>query len=259
MHSFFTKTLYQKRHMALFWSIGIGLMSFITVSVYSSFQSVDFEELLKSLPPALQKLAGDSADLKTVDGYLRQQVFAQRIPLLTIILSIALLVGITAGDEQKGLHETHLSLPISRSKLLLQKLAAGIAIIGFASLGCLTGIAIGLLVQGETFDPLLVLQYTLNCLVLSLAFGMVAFAVAAITGSRGLAVGVGSAYAFLSYLINSMALSVKSLEPFDKLTLFHYYQNLPIELSNVIVLVGTIMILLLLSLFAFAKRDIKTK
>jgi ABC-2 type transport system permease protein len=258
MRNFFTKTLYQKRHMLLFWFIGITFITFVTVSVYSSFQSVNTDELFKSLPPAIQKIAGDAADQKNVDGYIRQQVFALRLPMLLIILSIALLVGLTAGDEQKGLLETQLSLPVSRTSLLLQKLAAGLVIISLASLGSLLGIAIGMGVQGQSFDLGKVLHYILNCLAVAVVYGLVAFTLAAVTGRRGLALGIGSGFAFLSYLVNSMAPSVAGLEALDKLTFFHYYQNHPFAFSNLAVLLGAIVLLLVVSLIGFTRRDVRS-
>lgn len=257
MRNFFLKTIYQKRHLLLFWLIGIAFISWVTVSVYSSFQSVDYAQLFKSLPPALQKIAGDAAAQKTVDGYVRQQIFALRLPMLLIILSISLLVGLTGGDEQRGLLETQLALPVSRTRLLLQKLAAGLVIICLASLGSIVGIAGGLALQGETFSLVSVLRYLLNCIAVAVAYGMVACTLAAVTGRRGLALGVGSGFAFVSYLVNSMAPSVSSLEPLDKLTFFHYYQNNPLELSNAAVLVAAIVILVMVSVIGFARRDVR--
>jgi ABC-2 type transport system permease protein len=257
MHNFFLKTLYQKRFLLLWWFIGITAVTLLTVSFYHSFKATDIEQVLKALPQPVQAIAGDVSTFKSVDGYLRQQVFALRLPLLTIILAISLLVGLMAGDEQRGLTESQLSLPINRNGLLLQKLAAGLLIICLASLGALAGITIGMTLLGESFDIVHILQYTVNCLAVGIVYGLVAFTIASATGRRALALGVGSGFAFLSYLLNSMAPSVSSLEAIDRLTFFHFYQNNPFELRNFLVLLVAAVILVIISTLGYVRRDIR--
>jgi len=222
MQNFFLKTLYQKRLMLLWWFLGIIAITLLTVSFYHSFQNSNLDQAFQNLPAALQSIAGDMNSFKTVDGYLRQQVYALRLPLLLIILAISLMTGLTAGDEQKGLLETQLSLPVSRTRLLLQKLAASLVIISLASLGAIAGSYIAITAQHETLNLAHLIKFTLNCLAVAIVYGLVPFTIAALTGRRALALGVGSGFAFLSYLINSMAPSVSSLKAIDKLTFFHY-------------------------------------
>jgi ABC-2 type transport system permease protein len=257
MRNFFLKTLYQKRHMALWWFLGIMAISALTMSFYHSFQATDISEAFKGLPAGLQKIAGDQSSFKTVDGYIRQQIYTLRLPLLAIILSISLLVGLTAGDEQRGLLETQLSLPVSRTSLLLQKLAASLVIIAAASLGAVVGLFGAIMVLGESFNFVHVLEYTANAVTVAVVYGLVAFTLASVTGRRSLALGIGSGFAFLSYLIDSLAPSVSSLQSLDKLTFFHYYQNDPFSLRNIIVLLVTAVILVVISCIGFNRRDIR--
>lgn len=258
MRNFFQKTLYQRRFLALWWFVGIAFVTFVTVSVYDSFKATDVEQLLESLPPAVQNLAGDVSSFKTVEGYLVQQIYSLRLPLLTIILSISLLTAITAGDEQRGLLETQLSLPVSRTRLLLQKLAAALVIIAVATTGAVAGIAVGFGMLQETFNLWHVLQFTINCLAVAVLYGMVAFMLASVTGRRALSLGVASGFAFVSYLIDSMSASVSSLEAINKLTFFHYYQNDPFSWKNFLFLIACIVLLITISVVGFNKRDVKS-
>jgi ABC-2 type transport system permease protein len=256
MHNFFLKTLYQKRFMALWWFVGITAITMLTLSLYHSFAASDVTQVIKGLPPALQKVAGDQSSFKTIDGYIRQQIFALRLPLLTIILSITLLVGLTAGDESRGLLETQLSLPVSRTGLLLQKLAAAILLIAVAACGSILGIALALLLIGEKANYGNVLHYVLNCVAVALVYGLVGFTIACVTGRRSLALGIASGFAFLSYLLDSMAPSVASLKTIDDLTFFHLYQNDPFSWARFLGLTSAALVLVLISLIAFNKRDI---
>lgn len=260
MRSVFGKTLYQKRFMALGWFIGIALVTTLTMSVYNSFSGGEIGESLQQLPPAIQKLAGDLESFKTVGGYISQQIFALRMPLLLIILSIAILISVTATEEQQGLVETQLSLPISRTKLLVQKLSAALTVIIVASFGALAGIQAGLAIVGQTYDMLDVVPLMISCLLVAICYGLVGFTVAAVTGKRGLALGIASGLAFLSFLINSMAPSTSALEPFDTFTLFHYYATSGgYDLGNLALLSSVAAVLIAISLVAFNRRDIRAR
>lgn len=243
--------------MALWWFIGITFITLIMMSVYHSFTAKDISQVIKGLPPALQKVAGDQASFKTIDGYIRQQIFTLRLPLLTIILSISLLVGLTAGDESRGLLETQLSLPVSRTRLLLQKLAAAIIVISGAACGSLLGIAVALLLLKEHGNFSHIFQYVLNCLVIALLYGLVGFTMACATGRRAIALGMSSGFAFLSYLLDSMAPSVTFLQGVDKLTFFHWYNNDPFAWHRWFMLLGIALVLVIISLIAFNRRDVR--
>lgn len=260
MKSIYTKTLYQKRFMALGWLLGVTFVTFITMSSYNAFSGGELAESLKQLPPALQKLAGDIESFKTVGGFISQQIFALRVPLLLTILSIAVLVGVSAGEEEKGLVETQLALPIGRTQLLLQKLAAGLTVIVAASVGALLGVQLGLLTTGQSYSLLDVVPHLVNALLVTGSYGLVGFAIAAATGRRGLALGASSGLAFLSFLINSMAPSVSLFETLDKLTLFHYYTfKGGYDSGNLLLLTTIALILVAISVVTFRYRDIRAR
>ncbi|MBI3624038.1 hypothetical protein HY218_00190 [Candidatus Saccharibacteria bacterium] len=88
LKSILTKTLYEKRWMIVGWSLGVAAMALLMMGFYHSFQEGGFDQALQNLPKSLQGLVGNVASLKTVPGYVSQQVFALRIPLLTLIMGI---------------------------------------------------------------------------------------------------------------------------------------------------------------------------
>jgi len=212
------------------------------------------------LPPALQKLAGDALSFMTVGGYIDQQIFSLRVPVMLTILSIAVFVGLSGGEEEKGMVETQLALPVSRSKLLIQKLLAGVTVVTVASLGSLLGIQIGLWVIGQSYSLIDVLPYLSNCLLVALGYGLVGYMVASVTGKRGLALGASSGLAFLGFLVNSMAPSVSLFATLDHYTLFHYYQTSGgYNSGNLLLLMAVCIILVAISLTAFNHRDMRAR
>lgn len=260
IRSVYGKTLYQKRFMLMGWFIGVTAVTVLTLSVYNSFSGGELGDSLQNLPPAIQKLAGDTASFKTVGGYISQQIFALRMPVLMTILSIAVLVGVSVGEEEKGLVETQLSLPISRIKLLFQKLLAAWTVIIVASLGSLLGVQIGLWLIGHSYSLLDVVPHLVNCLLVAGGYGLLGFAIGSVTGKRGLAMGAASGLAFLGFLINSMASSVAIFKTADKFTLFHYYQTTGgYNWDHVGLLGGIAVVLICVSLLAFDHRDVRAR
>ncbi len=258
MRNTYTKTLYQKRFMLLGFFTGVTLITLLTMSVYNSFSNGALGDSLQNLPPALQKIVGDVSSFKTLGGYISQQVFALRMPVLLIILSIAVLIGVTAGEEQSGLLQTQLSLPIKRSSLLLQKLATGFTVVVIGSLGSILGIAISLPIIGHSYHLIDIVPQLISCVLVAFTYGLVGFTIASVTGRRGPALGIASGLAFLSYLVNSMAPSVSSLQTLDKFTLFHYYHTKgSFNWADSLLVIMVALVLITISVTAFERRDIK--
>jgi ABC-2 type transport system permease protein len=260
MRSLYLKTLYQKRWIAFWWFIGLMLMVLLTLLFFPAFKNSDLGQTFSTLPPALQKVAGDMTSFMTIGGYISQQIFALRMPMLTIILSIVLFVSLTVGDEKKGILETQLSLPLSRSKILAQKLLVALTILGVASLGIFVGVVLGLLLIRENYSVMTIAMETLGCFLVSLCFGMIAFLFGAGTGGRALTVGVASVVAFVSYLISSLAVALPELQSVDKFSLFHYFAK-PAEFGlGEAILFAVIAIWLGIAAFVlFERRDIKSQ
>lgn len=261
LKTIFTKTLYEKRWMMLFWFIGVGVMAFITMTIYPSFREGGFDQLVQNVPKPLQAIIGNIADNKNIPGFIGQQIFAFRIPLVTLVFGIILFGGLLAGDEGDGTLQTVLAQPVSRSRVYVEKFLAGLVISLVVCAGAILGILLGLMLVNESFNLVRLLQSILNVWLLTLSFGSIAFAIGAITGKRGTAGGVAGLFTFGSYLISSLAVNVTSLEPFQKFTPFHYYNQPAVAVSgqsasNTLTLTGIVLVLTVISWFIFTRRDI---
>jgi ABC-2 type transport system permease protein len=107
-----------------------------------------------------------------------------------------------------------------------------------------------------------VLLSLLGQVLLGVAFGLLALAVGAYRGSRGLGIAVASGVAATSYLVGSLAPVVSWLEPAKWLSLFYYAtgdnplaNGLP--LWHLLVLGGVTLLLLALAVVAFVGRDLR--
>ncbi len=257
----FLKTIYEKRWATIGWSLGVAAMTMLTFAFYPSFKQGGFDEVLKNIPKSLQSLVGDPNSYKTVQGFIGQEIYALRIPMVTLIMGIVIFTGLLAGDEDKGTLQTLLAQPVSRGRVIIEKFLAGAVICFLVCAASVVGIYLVVPFIHESANFGLLLQATLGVWLLTMLFSSVGFAAGAITGKRGLAGGIAGLITFGTYLITSLVGNVSSLKPIEKLSPFHYYNN-PLIAKNglsakaVLALAIPTLILLCVSWLVFNRRDI---
>lgn len=256
----FKKVLFKKRGFTLWWFLGIAAMTCFTMLFFHSFSSGVFDSSFKNLPEAVQKTVGNAESFKTVSGYISQQIFELRIPMLAIVLTIGLFHGLSVGLEQQGITETELTLPMDRKRLLIGRVLAGLAISTITICGASAGVLIGLLTIKESFSFTTLLTINLQCLLIALVFGLFGFMLGAITGKRSFSLGAASAFAFGCFLVNSMSTSVSAFKEIDKLLPFHYYTTSgDFYLVNTIILLVYCLVPVVVAMVGFSRRDIQLR
>ena len=234
MFAILWKTLYQKRIAILVWAVGVVAMVWLVLVFYPSFSEGDaLEDLAKTLPPSLQSLIGDPANLKTIGGYIDAQVMQLRIPMVTIVMAIIFGIGLSAGDEERGTLATVLAQPVTRTRVFLEKYTAlivSVAVVHFAMFG---SILATLAMIGENYSAGLIGQAIFSCFILTMVFGTLAFSIGFLTGKRGLATAIASVAAFGGLLIDSLAPSVAALQDVEKWLPYYYYTNPSVVLHGI--------------------------
>lgn len=262
MNSVFAKTLQAKRGFIIGWFIGFSVLSALMVAFYPSMhQDGTIDQLVSTMPAAFKGLIGNLADLKQFDTYLAAQLFDIRLSLLGGIMVTILALGITVGEEEKGQLRTLLGMPISRTKLLLQKWFAMVAIIFVTLLGIVIA-TYALQATVNASMPLAVMRdlFLMTWLVLG-TIATVTFAVAMATGKRAIAMLIGIVVMAGSFIVSTFGLSVDWLKDYEWLSVFHYFPasdvaRSGIDSNNVIVLASIALITLLVALVAFNRRDV---
>ena len=260
LRNIFLKTLYEKRWSTLGWGIGIIALTMMTTLFFPTFKKA-FGESLNEIPESMKAFIGDASTYQTLGGYVDVQVIAQMV-FLTIIMAVILGSGLIAGDEGAGTLQSLLAQPVKRTKVFIQKYCALLVISLVAtSLIFIAVFASGVLIN-ESMDWWRMAQATFGMWLISVVFGVAAFAIGAITGKRALAGSLVGMVAFVSYIITSLAVTVEALKIPNKLSPFYYF-NTPsiikygIDWGNMAVLVSIIGILSVISYIWFSKRDIR--
>jgi beta-exotoxin I transport system permease protein len=256
-------TIYLRRISTFWWSAGVFSLTLLTLIFYPVFKgsAAQFEKSLQGLHGAAVGLLGGSTDFFSPVGYLNSQLFFLTLPMVLGILAIALGASLVGREEQDLTIETLLSRPVSRGKLLAAKAAAGIGILSFITfIEWLSTVVLSKLVKLDVPSHNITLAM-IACWVLVLSFGAIAFLLTTVGRTRHAALGIAAAVAIGGYLVSSLSGTVKALKGPSHAFPFHYYRPLDIldgrfYWSDILVLLGVVVICGVLSYFAFRRRDI---
>jgi ABC-2 type transport system permease protein len=222
----FLKTLRDARRALAWWSLGLVGMATLMIAVYPTVRdNPELNKMVKDYPDALKAFIAFGGDLDYVSGagYLGSELFSFMVPLLFIVAAVGAGARAIAGEEERGTLDLLLANPISRRRLVIDKLAAlavETALLAFVLwLALLIGVeAVGMHVSAAHLGAA-----TASAALLAFAFGDVALFVGAFTGRRGVALGVAAGAAVAAYLVNSLASLVHFLEPIRTASPFYHY------------------------------------
>ncbi len=260
----FLKGLRDQRRSLPIWMASTAVYVVLMCSLFPSIRKSagDMEAYIQSMPEAFREaFMGSSTDFGNAVTYLNGELFSLMTPLVVVIFAIALAAAQIAAEEENGTLSLLLAYPVSRTRLLAQKL--GVLVTGTAALVgahlvamLIADVAIGLELPKDD-----VVSAHVSLLLLALAVGTVAFAAGAATGRRGLTIAVGAGLGIVSYLLNIVAQLVESLSWAEKLSLFHYYGGaeplrIGLQPANVAVLLAVIAGAAVVAGLAFERRDV---
>ena len=202
LRSVYLKTLRDHRTGTLAWGLGPGLLMTATLT--------QFDQLVGSPEQrdALVAVAEQFSWYETPIGITKPGGFATfRLgPMLAILPSVwALLAasGQLRGEEERGALEVVLAAPISRMRVMLEKLAAlGTALLAMAAvMGTLVWLA-GVAANAEYGAPEAYV-FALNVALTAGVYGSIALLASQLVGERSAAAGITGAILALSFLLHS--------------------------------------------------------
>lgn len=262
----FLKTLRDARRSIAWWSLGLVAMTALMVSVYPSVRgNPDLNRMVEDYPDAFKAFfgLGENVDYTSAVGYLNSELFSFMVPLLLLIAAIGAGARATAGEEERGTLDLLLANPISRRRLVRDKLAALAAELALLSLVLWLALVIGVETIGMNVSVAQLAAATFTAALLAFLYGAIALLFGAATGRRAVAAGIAAAGAVAAYLLSSLAELVGALKPLRVTSPFYHYaagDALRAGLSA-----GHIAVLLLLAaaasvaaVIAFERRDLAT-
>ncbi len=254
-HSIFAQTLSRQRPAALRWMVALGGGALLLAVLFS---------VLSFFPAALEflgRLRFDSVLPNSSAGWLNNLLFDWFLPLGMSLFAIQFGSGLTAVDEENGALALLLAGPLSRRRLLLERLAA--LLVGCAALAILV---FGLLalwnaafLAGLSYGVLAAACANLG--LLAFFFGALAAFFGCHSGrahlSRDLAIALMALF-FLANLLPGFISGASALRPISP---FHYYAGADplingVDLADALILAGSAFLLGLAALLRFDRRDL---
>lgn len=222
------KTLRDARRGFVLWSAGLVGVVALMISVWPTVRDdPSLNDFVRRYPDALKNMIGfgGALDYTTPAGYLGAELFSFMVPLLLIIATVAAGSGALAGEEERGTMELMLAAPVSRDRVVAEKLAALVAEVAGLAAVLWVSLLAGAAIVGMRISAWHLGAATLSALLVAVLYGTVALAIGAATGRRSLAIGLTSALAVAAYLVNVLAPLAPSLAGVKRLSPFYYYSS----------------------------------
>ena len=262
LHNVFTKALWDARRSLPGWTVAIAAVGLMYAAFWPTMRSPQMAEALAAYPEDMLA-AFNYTDMATAAGYLGGAVYGLLVPLLVAVFAITSGARAVAGDEDAGTLDLVLAHPVTRRRLALQRFGAlllGVVLVAAVLLAAMVALR-GAFQLGDVPVGGLV-AINLQLALFGAAFGAVAFAVGAATGSRVAALGTGAGLAVLAYLANSVFPQVEALGWTRTLSPFHWYLGGDpltdgVQWTGVGLLLVTTLVLVAAGTLAFTRRDLR--
>ncbi|WP_227984416.1 ABC transporter permease subunit [Nocardia spumae] len=255
----FTKTLRSNRRSLLGWTAGITAAA----AMYSAFypqMAKNGAAQTENLPDSLRD-ALNMNDVASAPGYLGSTVFGLIVPLLAMFFGAALGARVTAADEECGTLDLLLAHPVTRTSLIVQRIAAlvaaatGVGLVLWLAMLALRGPA-----DLTTISPAQFAAQCVHVVLLIVTFGALAAGIGAASGRRGVVFAVTAVVGVAAYAAHTFAAQIGDgwaayLSP------FHYYiEGQPLRngfgWTGIGVLAATSIVLVSAGAYRFNSRDL---
>ncbi len=263
--SIFLETVRRNWRGMLLWGLGIALMAaYIVLIIPDSKTLQQYSSLIKTLPSVLINAigGGDAASIGTPAGFMAYGFFGW---IMLVMATYGVLAGlnITANEEDRGIMDVLLSLPLPRWRIVLEKFLAYCVIIAvivlFSVVVLIWGIQNSVALNSIPISR--VLESSLNFIPSTLLVMAFTAFVAVIVRRRTTAAAIAAVFVIASWFIDTLGRSAPSTDALRTLSFFRYYDSSGVMqnglvLANVFGLLGVVVLLLVGTVWLFQRRDV---
>lgn len=256
-----SKTLWDQRRSLLGWAIGFLAVSLIYAAFFPFAATPEYQDLIESMPSGLIDAFGWD-DISSPAGYLGSTVYGLLGSVLIAVMAIGLGAKAIAGSEEEGSLEVLISMPVTRTKVVVHK---SIALV-LASIMAGVAVFLAVLAIREPIDMDIaasnLASASLNLTLLGALFGSFAIMIGSIIGKKGIAVGGGAGVAVFMFLVNGLAPQVDSIAWMQKISPFYWY-DAPgtlkdgLDVAMTTLLAGMTVVFVVGAVIAFNRRDVR--
>ena len=169
-------------------------------------------------------------------------------------------ISVLSKEEKDGTAEFLLTHPVSRNKIIFNKLLSVISEIIIMNLAVSAVVSLTIFIIDEKIKVLTVVLLLLSYLILQIEIAAISFGISAFIKSHGLGIGLG--IAFLFYILNIFsnltedAKFLKYITPFGYTDSAYIINNTKLEIKYLAVGLGLTLVGILLGFIKYNKKDI---
>jgi ABC-2 type transport system permease protein len=248
-----------RRRLIIGYAVGMAAYAMIVIGLYPMFKDQTSLNALTEDSPATTAVLGN-VTITSPAGWVNANLYSYFVPLIQLLVTIGYGGSCIAGQDENRTLGLVASLPLTRRAIAIEKVIAlfvqALVVPIVVALCALAGRGFELTIaHGPLFG------ITAGVFLLGMFFGSLAMLVGAVTGSRGIALGVTSATAAAAYLISALAPLIDWLGPTRYISPFFYAvddnqieHGLPLTYAGIL---GTaILILATSAVVAFDRLDL---
>lgn len=201
-----TKTWRDHWKGTLSWAFGLFSIAAIQLMVYPTVKksAAGTAQLMESMPEAF-KTVFRMTDYTSGPGFLGAELFSFMVPLILIAVGANAGARATAEEETMGTADLLLTLPLSRTKIILSKVLASLVVIIVLSTLLAFTLLIGVDLAGLVTPRAGLIAACVDVALLGSLFTAVGLLVGALAGRKGIALGASIALALAAFLLYSLA------------------------------------------------------
>lgn len=263
----FMETLRRNWRAILYWGGGMALLGWLQVIILPDVDSLQqMAELMDSLPPVMVQMFGGGGVefMATPEGYLSLRFFGI-VPLFFSVYAVMAGLNVSINDEDQGIMDMLLSLPLPRWRLLIERFLAYSIILSGILLVSVVGLWVGTQMT-PLFQSLQVsrlLENILNMLAVMLSVMAFTTLAATVLRRRGQAVALAAVFVIAGYFLDSLgqAASESILNTLRFISPFSYYDSAAVMTNGVAwgdvgLLTAVTVLLVAGAVWFFQRRDV---
>lgn len=260
----FWHTLKQHRNQIWLWGGGLAFLALLLIGMVGDMGLIEsYAQIMESLPDELMSAFGaDMAAISTPDGFIAFGFFSY-ILIIIAIYAVNAGLDIVATDEDEGMLDIVLTLPVLRRQLVIERFLAFAVITVSILLVSFIGFVIG--AQFTTFEMNLGGMFLgIISLIPSTLFIIVLVVLCSVIFRRkSSALAVAVVIILVSYFVDMLAMTTTNdvIQAMSYLSFFTYSKSQAVVTDGVIwrdlAVLGVVTgALFLLTLYLFDRRDV---
>jgi ABC-2 type transport system permease protein len=260
----FFETFRRGLRPALIWAVMIGLLGILVIFMVQDSEALaEYARVFESMPAFVVNMVGgaEAKFMATPEGFLAVGYFG-RVILFMAAFGVVAGMNITANEEDSGILDTLLSVPIPRWRVVVEKALAYSALTALVLLSNHLILWVATLISPvfeTTFGALLAANLSMFPIVVAI-MAMTAL-LGVVLRRRGAALGVASGVVVLTYFVDVIGQSTQNGEALRAFSFFRYVNTGEalrdgLALGNVVGLLAVAVILTAGAVALFQRRDV---